>query len=89
MEYQVLFWVLITLMAIQILGIYAIGQSIKSLVTSKKFKERLLNKTESGKDLGKKIVSVLIVLSIGMTNSVFAESPTDLPARSIGGRFYL
>ncbi len=86
MEYQTLFWVLVTLLALQILGIYAVGQSIKTLLTSEKFKERLLRKEESDNELGKKILSLIVLIALGSaSNYALAESPIELTEGAISG----
>lgn len=81
MEIQTLFWSLIVIAVIQAIGLYMIGQSIKTLLASKTFRKRLL-KREQGEgdikrvsDTAKKIVGVtILIVASGLYNHSFATS---------------
>lgn len=88
MEFQTLFWALIVVAMLQAVGLYMIGQSIKTLLASKTFRERMLKKDKGGSsetkqssDTAKKIIGLMLIfLASGMWNYSLAESPEMVEA---------
>ena len=79
MEYQTLFWALIAVAVLQMIGLYMVGQSIKTLLSSKKFKERLVKKESSNKETAKKIMGIMILLFLTtFSNYSLAESAAEV-----------